>query len=73
MIIKLSKSVFRSTIVSAFMSEYSWYRRAYGGKWMQSHVDHPVCSCCWMDVPDYATLEYREPLWRGTPKMEIWT
>jgi hypothetical protein len=34
---------------------------------MRTHLDHPVCSTLWLPVPDSATPDYREPLWRGTP------
>ena len=50
-----------------FLGEYEWYRRLYGGKWMQTHVDGPVNGCIWLNVPEWATPSYREPLWRGTP------
>jgi hypothetical protein len=58
-------------LLSIFFSEYSWYRRWHGGKWMRTHLDFPVCSTLWLDVPNWATSEYREPLWRGTPTFEI--
>lgn len=58
--------------LECFFSEYLWYRKLAGGKWMQTFVDHPVCSCLWLSVPDDADENYREPLWRGTPRMEKW-
>ncbi len=35
---------------------------------MRTHLDFPVCSCLWLTVPDDATPDYRETLWRGTPE-----
>lgn len=58
--------------LSLFLSEYRWFRRWHGGKWMRVHIDSPVCATLWLDVPDYATSSYRESLWRGTPQMEVW-
>lgn len=56
-----------------FLSEYRWFRKWYGGKWFQTHVDFPVCSFMWLSVPDDAEPGiYREPLWRGTPNVEVW-
>lgn len=54
--------------IACFLSEYEWFRKIHGGKWMRTHVDYPVCSCLWLPVSDDATPEYREPLWRGTPE-----
>lgn len=69
---KLIRLLARWCVFRAFLSEFEWYRRLHGGKWMRSHVDGPVHSCCWMDVPDHADVNYREPLWRGTPTFETW-
>jgi hypothetical protein len=60
------------TLLNIFFGEYRWYRKLVGGKWMRAHIDFPVCSCLWLDVPNWADMNYREPLWRGTPKMEIY-
>lgn len=62
---RLVRRLARLRIAYCFLSEYEWFRRFHGGKWMRSHVDHPVCSYLWMDVPDCATPDYREPGWRG--------
>ena len=53
--------------LECFFGEREWYRRLHGGKWMRTHLDFPVCSTLWLPVPDHATPNYREPLWRGTP------
>lgn len=55
-------------ILVALFSEFEWFRKLHGGKWMRTNVDFPVCSLLWLTVPDHATPEYREALWRGTPE-----
>lgn len=57
---------------SWFLGDYLWYRRLIGGKWCQTHVDFPVCSCLWLKVPDDCDDSYREGLWRGTPTFEVY-
>jgi hypothetical protein len=69
---RMVRAVARWTIFRVFLSERRWYRRLVGGRWERWHVDHPVCSCMWLDVPMDAPLDYREPLWRGTPEREVW-
>lgn len=66
------RTFIRSAWLAIFLSEFRWYRKVHGEKWMRSHIDFPVCSACWMDVPDTADRFYREPLWRGTPTIEVW-
>jgi hypothetical protein len=71
------KIMFRKIILwrifAAILSSFQWYRMAHGGKWFHVHVDFPVCSCVWCDVPDDAEPGvYREGLWRGTPTVEVW-
>ena len=56
--------------IACFLSEYEWFRRLYGGKWMRTHIACPVNSCLWLDVPDDATPAYREGNWRGTPEFQ---
>jgi hypothetical protein len=52
-------------------SNYSWYRKLYGGHWELWHIDYPVCSIIWCDVKECSkSTGYREPLWRGTPICE---
>lgn len=58
------------TFLKLFFSEYLWYRKWHGGKWARTHVDHPVCSTLWLDIPDHADESYREPGWRGNPVFE---
>lgn len=58
------------TILKLFLSEFEFYRRWHGGKWARTIVDFPVCSLLWLDIPDWADENYREPLWRCTPSFK---
>lgn len=56
-----------------FLSDYQWYRRAYGGHWELWYIDHPICSSMWLDVKQCSVgTSYREPGWRGSPRCENW-
>jgi hypothetical protein len=50
--------------------QYEWYRKLHGGKWMMTHIEEPVYSVMWLDIPDDADETYREYNWRGTPIYE---
>lgn len=68
----MKRKILHWTFATCFLSEFRWFRRFHGGKWMRTHVDHPVCALLWLDVPDNADASYREGLWRGTPEFEDW-
>ena len=65
------KRIIKNRLFVAFLSEYKWYRKLHGGHWEKWHIDHPVCSCIWLDVNQCSVgTNYREPGWRGTPLCE---
>lgn len=53
------------------LSKYQWYRRWHGGVWFYVHVEYFYANM-WLTAPDDAQDDYREPLWRGTPRIERW-
>lgn len=62
--------IFRSQCVKAFLCDYRWYRRWFGGRW-ECHWIDIAHSFIWLDMrPDRKWPEYRQPCSHGTPIIE---
>lgn len=62
--------ILRSPWIKAFLCDYRWYRRWFGGRW-ECHWIDITCSFIWLDMrPDCKWPEYRQPCSHGTPTIE---
>lgn len=62
--------VFRSQWIKAFLCDFRWYRRWFGGRWERHWIDI-THSFIWLDMrPDRKWPEYRQPCSHGTPTIE---